>query len=247
MRDSAFIAVLAWLMYALSFYGIFVRSSKLRDSATRTAKQLSPPNFSRFFCTAWLVYVIIFNYLANLHFQPLFVGIQARFYMQPNLLVTASSALMLFQMYRWLPLSHALVRFSVPAILALSAWQVGRTFPTVNHRCVAPISHGRSLVSLNSRGLLQQRLRSVRLRQGPVGLHAPALSAHNTGRPAAQQRQVLVALKLGLPRHGLTRRVSDICNRAKTTAVTSLSWDSRFCLTPGITACFVHCRLLRIT
>jgi hypothetical protein len=52
---------------------------------------------------------------------------------------------------------------------------------------------------------------------------------------------------LGLPRHGLTRRVSDICNRAKTTAVTSLSWDSRFCLTPGITACFVHCRLLRIT
>jgi hypothetical protein len=159
MRDSAFIAVLAWLMYALSFYGMFnVRSSKLRESATRTPKQHCPPNFSRFFCTAWLVYVIIFNYLANLHFQPLFVGIQARFYMQPNLLVTASSALMLFQIYRWLPLSHAVVRFSVPAILALSAWQVGCTFPTVNHRHAPPITGGRSLVLLNSRGLLQQRL-----------------------------------------------------------------------------------------
>lgn len=128
LRDTAFIAVLAWLMFALYIGGSFiVRKTKHVKKSTR-------PNFPSFFCISWLIYIIVFNYLANLHFQPLFVGIQARFYMQPNLLVVISSALMLFQIFKCLPLSHSLVRVTVPLMFVLSAWQVSRTLPTVNHR-----------------------------------------------------------------------------------------------------------------
>lgn len=135
LRDTAFIAILAWLMYALCLYGVVTRrSSKPRAPVARAPKSYIQPNFSSFFCSAWFFYVIVFNYLANLHFQPLFVGIQARFYMQPNLLVVISSALMLFHVFKCLPTSHTLVRLTVPLMFALSAWQVSRTFPTVNHR-----------------------------------------------------------------------------------------------------------------
>jgi hypothetical protein len=122
-------------MYAFIIGGFFVvRKIKTRDSASRNFKKISRPNFPRFFCFSWLIYVIVFNYLANLHFQPLFVGIQARFYMQPNLHVVISSALMLFQIFKWLPHSGTVVRITVPLMFILSAWQVSRTLPTVNHR-----------------------------------------------------------------------------------------------------------------
>lgn len=135
LRDTAFIAVLAWLMYALCIGGSFVNSKpQSRDIASRAVKRSRRPNFPSFFCFSWLLYVIVFNYLANLHFQPLFVGIQARFYMQPNLHVVISSALMLFQIFKCLPHSSVVVRVTVPLMFALSAWQVSRTLPTVNHR-----------------------------------------------------------------------------------------------------------------
>ena len=137
LRDTAFIAVLAWVMYAVYLYSIAAaQANNSRVTSVRGPKKRSRPNFSSFFCFAWLFYVIVFNYLANLHFQPLFVGIQARFYMQPNLLVVISSALMLFQIFRCLALSSAWVRFIVPMMFVLSAWQVSRTFPTVDHRYV---------------------------------------------------------------------------------------------------------------
>jgi hypothetical protein len=110
LRDTAFIAILAWMMYVMYLYGcVRFREAKTQGSASRAKKQ-SLPNFSSFFCFAWLFYVVVFNYLANLHFQPLFVGIQARFYMQPNLLVVISSAMMLFHIFKCVPLSSSLVR-----------------------------------------------------------------------------------------------------------------------------------------
>jgi hypothetical protein len=127
-------------MYAVCLYGIVAaQANSSRTSSARGPKKRSPPNFSSFFCCAWLFYVIVFNYLANLHFQPLFVGIQARFYMQPNLLVVISSALMLFHIFRCMALSSSWVRFTVPMMFLLSAWQVSRTFPTVDHRCTHAI------------------------------------------------------------------------------------------------------------
>jgi len=138
LRDTAFIAVLAWLLYVLWIYGaakgLVIRKRDSRDTAPPVVKKQIRPNYSSFFCAAWLVYVIIFNYLANLHFQPLFVGIQARFYMQPNLLVVTSSAILMFQVFKFFPVSNSVVRAVVPLLFLLSAWQVSRTLPTVDHR-----------------------------------------------------------------------------------------------------------------
>lgn len=141
LRDTAFISILAWVMYAVYLYGIVAAHVKnSRSSSVRGPKKRSRPNFCSFFCVSWLLYVIVFNYLANLHFQPLFVGIQARFYMQPNLLVVISSALLLFQIFRCLGLSTFWVRFTVPVMFLLFAWQVNRTFPTVDNRYI-PVLH----------------------------------------------------------------------------------------------------------
>jgi hypothetical protein len=126
LRDTAFIAILAWMMYVMYLYGCLrFREAKPQGSAPRAKKQ-SPPNFSSFFCFAWLFYVIIFNYLANLHFQPLFVGIQARFYMQPNLLVVISSAMMLFHIFRCVPLSSLLVRVIIVLLYLVACFYRAR-------------------------------------------------------------------------------------------------------------------------
>ncbi len=141
LRDTAFIAILAWFMYAVYLYGIVASQvNNSRSSSVRGPKKRSRPNFCSFFCVAWLFYVIVFNYLANLHFQPLFVGIQARFYLQPNILVVISSALMLFQIFRCLALSTYWMRFTVSVMFLLFAWQVNRTFPTVDNRYM-PVLH----------------------------------------------------------------------------------------------------------
>ena len=135
LRDTAFIAVLAWLLYVLWIYGVAKGAmTRKRENTSSAVKRQNRPNFSSFFCVSWLVYVIIFNYLANLHFQPLFVGIQARFYMQPNVLVVTSSALLLFQIFKFFPVPNSAVRVAVPLMFVLSAWQVSRTLPTVDHR-----------------------------------------------------------------------------------------------------------------
>jgi hypothetical protein len=174
LRDTAFIAVLAWLLFALLVVG-FAQAMGLRR-AGRSVSEIRRPNFPAFFFSAWLCYVVVFNYLANLHFQPLFVGIQARFYMQPNLLVAISSALMMFQILKFFLVDHSVVRIMVPMLFVLSAWQIARTLPSVNHRSESPVAKADHFFP--SKSLKQQRYRGLQLRQTNSRLHSAELPAH---------------------------------------------------------------------